>query len=395
MTGNATPTKDEAEAAKAEAEAAQIRLQNEERQTDLAKAQREAEQRAAIAKSNKEANEAEEQDLTKYIPDLSKVDRGETTFTGAEMVSASGLALEALETAAVDVAKAVKAKIDSNRVSVLVTSDPDLASTDALYLEVVEAIDELTEAARSLVAELKEEPADGDVVYLLPAGLALGAASALASAIPSVLSLLSSKRSISTQPIAGDDVVAGMRVAAALAEADRDGTVRHDDFRVLTAGALAQKRKDLLRLRDELIGHLLDLPDAPAEGAVTAQQQVKTKITRELVAAIDGYLANVQKVAEGAKRSAWTLAVMREALRDTIRHVLLVKASAGSAQQLLNDRPLWSEDRFSTMASMGISWLLVRTSDGNVLGGGIETACLSVSGRIGDTFTLGQVQRAG
>ncbi|HEY0640255.1 MAG TPA: hypothetical protein VGD67_21710, partial [Pseudonocardiaceae bacterium] len=89
---------------------------------------REAKRRQAIAEANRAALAAE---IGPYVPDLSKVQAGSLTIEGDEAVAAAAVLGHALRTAAAQVA--VPAAVLGVEDTVLVTTDPDLAGSDAVH----------------------------------------------------------------------------------------------------------------------------------------------------------------------------------------------------------------------------------------------------------------------
>ena len=265
-------------------------------------------------------------------------------------------------------------------------------------------------------------------------------AQAVASALPSVLSILSAHRSVSAHPIAADDEAAAVAVAAALAEADREATVIHESFSLLRESALAAKRAQLRQLKLELVGLKAELsptpedddpqgvdePDVAANDVIPSQPEVdpdreppaldqlpasgglsdhaamwaaanraaRLAVVSEVLSSIESFEDALSVVPEDGSKSLYTIALLQERLHsktDNIQHVLLVKSRAGSTQRLLDDRPLMFNDKFSTVASTGISFLLIETEFSRVLAGGSKTASQSLSGNIGGDFTVKSV----
>ena len=231
---------------------------------------RAAEQASGTAKAEQETAEARQKQLTSLLPNLSAVDRGETRVSGEQPIYGQALARRALERAAAQVATAVKAAL-GGAISVLVTSDPDLAASDAAYLEVVTGLEQLTEAAKQVLASAARET-------VAPA--AIGAA---AAAIPLVLSLMSAHRSITTTSGPADDLAAAVSVVGALLRADPRGAVWHDGFRTLSGdGRTYQVLKELRETR----GKLAQL--ASSDG--TAKDE-RAERTEPIIAAIDQFVA--------------------------------------------------------------------------------------------------------
>ena len=108
-----------------------------------------------------------------------------------------------------------------------------------------------------------------------------------------------------------------------------------------------------------------------------------------LASAIDAFLASILAVPGGATRSAYTSAILRERLHDgSIACVVLVKGVGGSTAEVVNDKPLWFKDKFTTIASSGLSWLLIAAADGAVVAGGSKVSTLEITGTIGDTIKV-------
>ena len=68
--------------------------------------------------------------------------------------------------------------------------------------------------------------------------------------------------------------------------------------------------------------------------------------------------------------------------------MVLVKGVGGSTAQVVNDRPLWFKDKFTTIASAGLSWLMVDPATGKVIAGGTKVSTLEITGTIGDTIKV-------
>jgi hypothetical protein len=84
--------------------------------------------------------------------DLSKVNTGETKVTGDQAIQGSALGLRALEKAAVEVADTIISAAKGSDCTILVTNELDLATSDALFLEVRVGLRELEAAAAALLA---------------------------------------------------------------------------------------------------------------------------------------------------------------------------------------------------------------------------------------------------
>jgi hypothetical protein len=274
-----------------------------------------------------------------------------------------------------------------------------------------------------------------------PIDTALEAAGAVASAIPAVLSLLSAHRTLSSAAVTASDLAAVAAVAGSMrSESTR---VFHDDFRLVPgsgvyalAGSVAGKRQELvarkIALGDKKSDLSADLAAAKAElgafekatppdqdevldaqkkvAGVQAQLdevEVRVGVVDSLLTAADSFITTIRAVPGGGGRSPLATAALHEQLHagdgidtdgDTpadeehgenkYTHVLLVKTQSGQVQQMLDNRPLWFRDKFSTAVETSITYMLIDTSSSAVVAAGTESAVESAHGTIGDRPTL-------
>lgn len=436
---------------KAELDNRKVELEIEKTEQELAaatstsaKAQKAAENAKAIAVAQKDAAEARQAQVAALIPDLSKVARGTSEITGDEPLFGSSLAHRALRDAAQIIATTAAGAIDTpapagdgngdvpGGPNVLVTTEEELATSDAIYHDVMNAIDELISAGGSA----RTEPQGGGVKsasFVLPA---LGAA---AQAIPGVISLLSAHRKVSSRALTIENLAAAAATAGALQSEDRIAAVVHDDFRLLPQGtvharvaALAGERRELIARKLELdsekaiattdlavekatIGDLeQQLPGGTDRQTLQTQleqhrrtaagheQEISTAGTRialidAVVAAIDEFSGALRIVPEGG-RSPLATAALREQLHATpsdgendkpidpyFSHVVLVNANPGSAHQVVEDR-LLRKDKFTVVAIVNVAYMLIATSDSHVVAAGNASAKATGHGKIGESF---------
>lgn len=361
------------EATKAQLDAEQAAREYAEWDSEAARRQRAAEQASATAKAEQEAAEARQKQFTSLIPNLAGVDRGETKVAGEQPLYGQALAWRALDRAASQVATAVRAALGDG-LSVLVTSDTELATSDAAYLEVLTGIEQLTAAADRLLAPAAQEVAATAVV------------GAVAAAIPQVISLLSAHRSITTTSASVDDLSAAVSVAGALVRADASATVWHDGFRTLSGDSAIYKAFESLRDKRRMLALR---PGEDGNGA--GQPDRRAGLSDSLATAIDQFAAGVTAVPPGATRSMLTSAALREGLHEgAVGHVLLVKGSGSSSSQVVGDRPLWWKDTFSVIATASVTCLLVRADDGRVVAGRTGSGTATLSGKIGEQIVVEQ-----
>jgi hypothetical protein len=257
------------------------------------------------------------------------------------------------------------------------------------------------------------------------------------------LSLFSAHRTVATASLTSDDVAAAAAAAGALRSTVPDAVLVHDDVRLLSKGAVHQKLAELGGKRQQLSGRNIALEDEKARTAAelsaargriedlktaltTATGDAAARLSKQLedermeVAsqeerlskaevrlglidsvseAIDTFVASLTAVPEGANRSPLGLAAMRERLHAggavsggqghaPFTHVLLVKAGIGSAQQTVDDKPLWFKDRFSAIATATITYMLLDTASNALVAAGNPSGSTAANGRIGGEFEV-------
>jgi hypothetical protein len=395
MWGNAMSGQEDpaAELAAANAEAAQLaaekaRLELDEWKSPASVANRAAQQRADTAQAEKSLMDSSSGQFAGAVPDLSKVNTGSATVDAGTQLFGSALALQALGQASRAAAADIAARIPDKGKYLLVTTEADLASTDAMYTQVENGLQQLLQAAQALTALAAKESAPetagaGATAHresIVAAGVGIAAA-----ALPAVVSLFSANRKISGASVSADDLQAVIGVAAAMTQQQPPLKVLMDDFRIIDRTG---RISDLL---DRVNAERLALASRKADltGSASPEDSRSLALVSQVASAIDAFLASILAVPGGATRSAYTSAILRERLHDgSIDCVVLVKGVGGSSAQVVNDKPLWFKDKFTTIASAGLSWLLVAVADGAVIAGGSKVSTLEVTGTIGDTIKV-------
>jgi len=421
----AAARKAEAEARKAEAEAADLDSPSGQRARDGKNLQ-------AVAEAEQKAAAARHSSITALVPDLSSVKESTLEVSKGEAAIAAGsLTFGALSSAAQEIAGYIgRMAAPTGGWNILVTSEQDLASPDSLYQEVMSGLADLNKAADSLLKHTAPTADVFEVAPLLPI---------LSAALPHVLSLLSAERSVTTGPITVTDLAAATAVAGALeGSLGNKIAVVHDDFRLAREGRpktqsaeLAAKRNELMvrklvlsdqkTLSDaELVSakdHLKDAEKALADADKTkphpdleaavnaARDEVKQRtiqshnvttrvsMVEALLSSIDAFTAAIRVVPTGGRRSPFATAVLLDQLHGgdsgatpAFSHALLVKAQPAQFSQLTSDKPLWINDKFSTMVEVTITYMLIATSDSSIARAGAATATAVAYGRLGDKF---------
>lgn len=425
--------KAEADARLAEANAEKARHEVSQYETDVAAQQRQAEARKAIAEAEKATADARQSEVVSLIPDLAKIEKGETTTSGTEPILGAALARLALEGAVDTLVGAVRDVLpDGDGEIVLITDDPDLATSDATYGAVTSGFTQLTSAAAELIGLVAS--AEDDF------GFAPAVVGAVAAAIPPLLSMFSARRSVSSAVLAPDNTAALAHVAGQLTAAGK--RVRIDDFRLVPDGhvaslesalrerrtALVRKKleKDAARIEQEaqrvtsqeevddltkalhalsptdakyndIKSHLTDqraIRDAAA--VATMKATIATSVIGELLTSIDAFLVAVHAVPSGGARAPIVTAALREELRGSstprFTRVLFVNASSGSALQMTDDKPLWFEDKFESVAIMSVSYWIIDAATSDILVGGSAQGSARLKGAFGKEVRIEHVQ---
>ena len=416
-----------ADARTAEAAARKAELEADDLESVAGQQAREAKNKQAIAEADQKAALARQQEIAALLPDLSKV-KDSTLATGKEgpAIASGSLTFGALAEAGKAIGKAVApADADPPR-RILITSDQDLASADAIHQEVTSGLDELQRAAAKT---LEDSSIDG---WSLGEGADLAIvpiAAALASALPHVLSLLSAERSLSTASITVTDLAAAAAVAGALAPSDRVA-VFHDDFRLIPSGrvqtavtAVATKRRELVTRKIELTDFKLEAdgelttartrereaekafneanpktPELRAEleaarrdvsrlALIAGEVGIRLALVESLVGALDEFMKGVRIVATGARRSPLATSALYDQLQadapTPFTHVLLIKGQAAQSQQLTDDKPLWFKDKFSTIVEVNVTFMCLETTGSKIVRAGTVTAMATAHGNLG------------
>lgn len=436
-------TPDTADARKKVADAELAEANAEKARQDARSAQTKAD------KDQREEREASSGFAASLVPDLSKVDIGKTEAKGDTTLLGGAVSYYALKAAARRAAEEVKVALP-DQARVLVTTKADLASSDDVYCAVTSQLASLKEAAATVMAlaarpdptantggEVREPGASER--SLLVAGTAVTAAAKVASAaIPSLLKLTTANRTITGQPVAADDLAAAAAVVGYFAHRP-DRQLVLDDFRPLPrttllhdVDALRSSRAALANLREPWAQDLSDatrvraaaedqlkLCNAQILAALIAKQDPAALIserdihTRDrddraadegvaaahvgqidaVAAAIDAFLTYLDAVPAGQERSALGSAALRAQLHAgpaAFTHVLLVKAQAGTINQLINDRPFFFADTFSSTAAMSITYLLIDL-DGSILRSNVIPGVATLTGKVGDAITTSAI----
>jgi hypothetical protein len=392
-----------ADARTAEASAAKSEKELEERNSPAAKAQREAESQKATAEAQQGTAAAKQGELTAMLPDLSKVDRGSLELKGDQPLFSSELSQRALAAATSSIAQKVKAALKGAAAPrILVTGDAALATSDSVYQDVMTGLEELTSAAAKLVEQTDSPPEEMASMFALPAAAVAG----LASALPGALSLLSAHRTVTTAAATVEGIAATAATAGSLKGLAPAPVVVHDDIRLLPDGVVVAKLASLDEQRRLLLGRKVDLEEEKAGIGATdpgADAKVKALTARiglidTVLTAIETFTVSLRTTAEGATRSPLATAALREQLhpasaekaaeKGKFTHALFVQAAPGSTQQVISDRPLWWNDKYSAVGVISVAYILIEVVHSEVVIAGSASGKATVTGSIGKSLKV-------
>lgn len=442
----AVADKADADARKLDAEATKQAMDAAEHSGPTARAKREAVERKETAEANKDAAAARADQIKALIPDLSKVTPSTLEVGQGPAFATSPLAYRALQKAAAAVNQQMALAVKGKRI--LVTSDEDLATGDATYWDVSTGLKELVRSADVVLTELETaKAAKVETASFVPG---LDAITAVAAAIPSVLSLFSAERSTASAAVTIEDITAAAAVTGALTavtDANKPESVVHDDFRLLpgptnpnpargsvpegiydlsasidhrrgelrteriivvhrkadndeslatntSAVAAAQKSFDEANDADkEVLGKGLDDLGKARAGLLSkaAKEEARIAGIDAVITGLDSFTTAIRTIPAGAKRSPLATAALHEQLHTGEQRfdvVLLVRAEAGQTQQVVTNKPLWFRDRFATVVDVGITYMLISTNGSSILAAGTAPGTATATGKLGDAITI-------
>lgn len=414
-----TPEKDpevaaaELEQAKAEAKSATTKARKEEREEreaaePEAKAVRDAERRQKVAEAQKSASAAKRDEIAALIPDFKDVERGSLEDKSEKPLFSAALGQRALASAAAKLATHARGVLNTqDRWRLLVTSDADLATSDATYHDVAAGLEQLKEAAQEALREpdtadepLEELDETKLSKLLMFAPVVAPVASAVAAAVPTLLGVFSAHRTLKSGDIQATDLAAAAAVAGALVDPDDAGAIRHDSFRLLPTDGVHREHADLVTLRRRLAALKLTLEQTKARTPASDDQTLgriaaRLALVESVSTAIDTFNASITAVPQGAARSPLGLAAAREELHPddkdvahAFTHALLVKADGGSVHQTIDDKPFLIDDKLSIIAAASITWMLIDARTSEVVGAGTAAGTATAHGTIGDRFDI-------
>lgn len=440
----------EAETARAATETAELNRDKAARElaeveSPLSDAKREAEDKKAIDVANQAGAEARQKQIAALLPDLTKLEGGDLKTGEGGTLFGPTLAKSALSSAANELAEAcLKALDQPEEWKLLVTSDPELATSDAVYQDVLAGIKQMSSAMEPLFPKdasdsaPKPTPPDGKKPLRPFAALIPDVVTALATIVPSAISLLLPRRTLSSAAISVDSTAATAAAIGALRAKKETATIIDDGFRLLPEGGTVLSRlAELETGRQKLIGHKLaaegerteataaistseekvkeltkaiekaDAKDKPSlEGELRDEKQalvehrktVSDASTRiglidSAVKSVDDFLTTLRTTSPGSARSPLATALLREQLHrdkdEGLTHVLLIQAEEGAAHQVLDDRR-WKADLVSVVGNINVSYKLIDAKTSCALAAGVVSGSATVSGKIGSKLELDQ-----
>ncbi len=346
-------------------------LQTEEQvQTRLkaaAVAKAEAEARQAGANADQAETAAAGSPYSALVPDLSKVQASTFDLKGNDATVANGLAFAAVTAAGRLVADKIRNHLGEN-VKVVVTSDADFVKATATYANLKLDLEQLALQAEALL----ERPKPYELEIEIVPALALG--SAVASALPGILSLFAHHETLTSTAVKPDDLASASAVIGALLEsAGADAVVMHDTFRRALPGVIDNLAKELLAD----LSQLQQVTDPDKKPRATA-----------LIKSISAALGELTAVPKGGTRSPLVMASVAELMDGDppkISHALLLKGQPGSASELTDTRA-FGKEHVLIATTMSITYILVDASSSHILVAGTESATIQAHGKIDEVI---------
>lgn len=345
---------------------------------------------AADALAKEMANESTRRSwIADAVPDLTRVDPDNLEGTDKPLLTAM-LASRALNKSATEVAEQLFGDEPVNG-HVFLTTDQSLVDRLAIYKSVENEIKLATrlidstlklfphfEDIRTLRSQSETQDASRGVAGFGPVSATV---SAIAAALPGVLSLFSAKRTLATADITQDAYVTMVAVAGALLARKNPPVVIMDETRVLPEDTKIEDA--FARLYSQSLGLTAAIKvSAPGDSA----DNVKASAALSVVQTV---METLTKVDEKTGLSMLTMAASQEALQDAnLKHIVVVTAAGSSTTQLINDRPLWWADTFSVLTTSAIAFACVDPKTGYIENAGISTGISQLKGKIGTDIEI-------
>jgi hypothetical protein len=371
----------------------------------------EAAARSAETKADSDATTARIAELKSFVPDVGPATKSTLDVKDATPMWNSLLTYAALEKIGASVADRILSALpEAAGTSILVTGDADLSTSDATYEEVTTGLEQLERAAEALCADLERPKETPRAERMAPAA----AIQLAAAAVPAVLSIFSTESTLSTGATESSDLAAAAPIAGALH--GRGISVVHDGFRLIPGGGVFNRLTNVERDRSRLATWQLTLSDhksgidkqlAELRAAKDPNEHRIAELTEEatdnatrlgeiknILTAIDTFLASVRAIPKGATHSPLTTAALHEELHGEKRrfgYVLLVKAHAGQSQGEITHHPFlrWIvDDKFSTSADISVTYMLIETKSSSLIIAGTVTGVVLAHGSIGERPTV-------
>jgi hypothetical protein len=438
-------------------------LQRRQWEAEVAKAEADA-KKAALDAASSSFTLAQSQ-LKSLVPDLSGVNLNTVDDKTTDVAFSGVITYTAVANAAMVIAERIESVIlkEGRQSRVLVTSEQDLISADTVYETVLGTLADLAAFADSVLADTATPERPAELVaapqpHDLPLGhrsmmfaatpilglaagaglaaltggiapLALAAGSVVASAVPSLLSLLSTTTTIKDHTEQISDLAAASAVIAEISRLP-NLLVTHDDFRLMPTPpeepsdstlaakyhALSRRRTDLLLRKAALqegkndadlrLARAMAAMDAENKKADDAKQPAPPPpdelatatrdsansaaliaLTDAAIGGIDAFTAAIGSASAGI-RPPITIALLAETLRlKWIDYVLMVKSLGGQSQEVLQDRHLGA-DTYTILGDASIDYLLLDVETGVLASAGVVTGLGVARGKVGEIPTV-------
>lgn len=314
-------------------------------------------------------------------PDLDKASKLETAIKG--QLLGSTLALEAVRDASEKLANAISDKVKGKTVLL----------TDGLvaYQLMGQQRDSVNRAVLSLETRattvLSALPAQGAAEPNARLEMAVGSLLSFAgSVLPVAMSLMNVKHILESGPLTITAEVAIPSVAhSLLAKAVK---VILPALPVVSAGKLHDR---LITLETSTRKALTTKLFALQEQLAGETNAAKMKFLEFQITAVSDVIAGIDAITTVSTVNPAGIALREAAIRAEVSfsksdlYVLVLTAQSGSTDQLLSDRPLWSNDHLGVLAHATLSYLVIEHRTGDLVAAGSATGCVSAHATLGSS----------
>ncbi len=319
--------------------------------------------------------QAQQARFSSLVPDLTKVASGALDTSNDKAGMASALSFVAMKHAAQRACRSLREKIgDMSTLRLLVTVEPNLATSSSAGVDVAFELDQLNKRAEDLLKAYPPKPANAaHIVGVTAIGLA-------AAALPGVLSLFAKHDTLVTGTVAANDQAAVAAVCGALLSQQNGPQLKSDTFQRAVRGPLYHQA-------DQLAVNLARLQ--------SLDEAATTQDVKDLIKLIENTLAAITSVPKGGTLSPLAAASFWDNAfggQNPITHILLVKSETGGTAEFFEQRQLVSDRAFLT-ATASVTYMLIDAAS-VIRAAGTESATVQMHGKIDEIMTASIIKDA-